>query len=522
MQLDDQPLVVWGSTFTTGSSGYFAPPELVNANTLPTSGTTICDQCIVYIFKASDMWSIGVILFKIFFGSYSLIQQQAVNVPSHPNAELRDLIQCLLQVDPATRPSAEEALAHPLFLRSGHINLNANPRSTFLNQKLDLVRSFTAEMRQKMRHPRSDNNTLVVTVHSDSFMESLFDSISKYFDQLGETPDHDYCPALLEVYIHAESGSKRMTTNDMYRLFFREVLKEEAGLFEKSANGSCYIPRVSTPLSSLGIHAQQQQLKRLRVVGFLLMRVLFEECTVNCPLAPSVWKYLLNKSPNNRDLEIYDPLLFKSLLQKLNLPFVDNIGSYEGIAESGEKILFNEDNSSLLDYKAEKLLVSARKQQLEAIRQGFQSDKHIAAHLSLLRVDDIQILLGMHNYISFQMVAPLLEFHHFPTQSQAPKYFLECIAHMDTIDLRRFLLFACQRSSLFEAFEFVPLHNANRGSTFPPNRITIIPKETDPSQISTVTAVHSKISHHTIELQDNQTFNELHDGLLSALQDISL
>eukprot|EP00808_Paulinella_micropora_P012300 g43991.t1 len=72
---------------------------------------------------ASDMFSFGLILFDLHFpGSRAdrpsaqlLLAGRAFSPPSHSNQQLRKLLESLLQVDPAKRPSATNALAHPFF-----------------------------------------------------------------------------------------------------------------------------------------------------------------------------------------------------------------------------------------------------------------------------------------------------------------------------------------------------------------------------------------------------------------------
>lgn len=52
-------------------------------------------------------------------------------------------------------------------------------------------------------------------------------------------------------------------------------------------------------------------------------------------LAPSVWKYLLNKPIHMRDFEVVDPVVAESYMKLLNTPNAENMGlDFEGMLVS--------------------------------------------------------------------------------------------------------------------------------------------------------------------------------------------
>jgi len=62
---------------------------------------------------ASDMWSAGIILFLLYMGGFPDLKEKQNQIETIDNLDARELLSCILQVDPSLRMSANEALEHP-------------------------------------------------------------------------------------------------------------------------------------------------------------------------------------------------------------------------------------------------------------------------------------------------------------------------------------------------------------------------------------------------------------------------
>jgi serine/threonine protein kinase len=95
------------ATQRTGAAGtlQYMAPELFNGQ--PGS-------------ERSDMYSLGLVFLHMHFGPVKqgfnpLAAARRVDVPDHPDKNLRRLLMQMLSVKPSDRPTATEALAHPFF-----------------------------------------------------------------------------------------------------------------------------------------------------------------------------------------------------------------------------------------------------------------------------------------------------------------------------------------------------------------------------------------------------------------------
>jgi hypothetical protein len=117
------------------------------------------------------------------------------------------------------------------------------------------------------------------------------------------------------------------------------------------------------------------------------------------------------------------------------------------------------------------LLVDSRRKSLGAIKKAILSTvPELTSHLTLLSPVDLQLFLGGHEFLSSDMIKPLLEFKCFPEQSSTPSYILQWLETIAPLDLKRFLLYVTEQ-------ETVPLDgllNPNKNSPYSRDKITII------------------------------------------------
>jgi len=68
---------------------------------------------IIALLMASDMWSAGVVLFLLYVSEFPDMMDMHDQIRTIENPHARELLLCLLQVDPWLRMSADEAFEHP-------------------------------------------------------------------------------------------------------------------------------------------------------------------------------------------------------------------------------------------------------------------------------------------------------------------------------------------------------------------------------------------------------------------------
>ena len=118
---------------TPCGSPFYAPPEVINN-----------DQ---YDGKASDIWSIGVVLFTMITGAlpwretnqtslFLQIQNADYSVPRFVSPEARDLIKRLMALNPAERPTADQIHLHPWFTLDPDLENEIKQREAMLPPKL--------------------------------------------------------------------------------------------------------------------------------------------------------------------------------------------------------------------------------------------------------------------------------------------------------------------------------------------------------------------------------------------------
>jgi len=105
-------------TRLAGTEAYLAPELLANPGTRATA--------------ASDVFSFGLVLFDVLFparegaaarrpSAYGILSKStAVAIPSHPDDSLRALLQSMLSLAPAHRPTADAVASHPYFADAAH------------------------------------------------------------------------------------------------------------------------------------------------------------------------------------------------------------------------------------------------------------------------------------------------------------------------------------------------------------------------------------------------------------------
>ncbi len=377
------------------------------------------------------MYSLGVLIFKIFFPSVSLNS----GVPAHHNANLIHLLERLLKVSPSDRLSIEDALAHPLFYHVPFLpRLQKQP--THLD---DMLLHFAEKRKQQW-----DEKPMEVTLSNGSILNTFVDVLT----------DPNKMNALVHGarmdFIPPNNGGHAMSTFKICQDYFREIFLVEQGLFESAVDGNnLFLPNIST-------HSEEL-LQFYELFGILLGRVVMDGYAISIPLAPSVIKYIIGIPTSIQDLEAYNYKEYRKLQQSLALPFAS--------LEQELLEVHDDHNASPPSNKVQTFLVTSRKEQLEAIKQGFNQivEPAAAAHIT---AGTLQSLFVLHDFISFEMVKASIGFNDLPADSSIPSTFFDWLASLSPFNMKRFLLLATAKVSM-------PLQNPNKESPFALDKITV-------------------------------------------------
>jgi len=119
-----------------------------------------------YSGRSADIWSLGVLLYVIFYGRYPFYDTTPTRLfnkirhaniqmeESNTNFDIRTLIRCLLRRDPSERPTAIEILSHPWLQSKDRINYNKRLCAT-------LVNTITGQIRLSTLQKNPDNDQCV-------------------------------------------------------------------------------------------------------------------------------------------------------------------------------------------------------------------------------------------------------------------------------------------------------------------------------------------------------------------------
>mmetsp|Transcript_7394 Transcript_7394/g.18811 ORF Transcript_7394/g.18811 Transcript_7394/m.18811 type:complete len:1283 (+) Transcript_7394:321-4169(+) len=157
-----------GGYTPAGTEGYIAPEVLMGKRATP----------------AADMWAIGILLCKAYFGSEPVVSPNGtIAVPDrHPGEPIQDLVDGLLKMSPEERITANEALAMPFFAASLQRQLILSKELLESDSKIDLLRrqvrllqdgrlAFALHVRRK--HIVLDAIQALASMKSDSLIQPM-------------------------------------------------------------------------------------------------------------------------------------------------------------------------------------------------------------------------------------------------------------------------------------------------------------------------------------------------------------
>lgn len=253
---------------------------------------------------ASDMYAIGVVLFRLHYPTANLIpgmlqfpQRQNNSIEpsaSADNEDLRNLLQALLHQDPVQRPTAANALLHPYFRRCYVDRLRDDGELVEQKKKLDAFRVLLSGVQQEVVG-RWDSPIAIEVDRQSSGGIGVVDTMLDYAMSVPEVE----LARPLKILFRGEAGvDNGGLLTEMYTLFFESVVAEEVGLFEASGPGGgspglplsvregdwLYLPKAG--------QIDEYNQRRLKGFGRLVVKCLFDGRRIGGRFAPSLFKYI--------------------------------------------------------------------------------------------------------------------------------------------------------------------------------------------------------------------------------------
>ena len=355
---------------------------------------------------ASDMWALGVMMYKATFGlelEPAGLGGVSVPIPPHPNARLRNLIKSLLSIDPQSRITAIGAVVHPYFTMSLAAEMHQAGNVIDPEEKLSLFRRHLETMRLESG---SGENEAIQFIRVRR--ESVVRDVLRDFARFGRANLEKRLIVMYEGESGVDAGG---LTKDMFHQFFEQLISPAIGIFTCTDEGSggsgggavgggfvesgerTYLP--SSTCELIGY---------LEALGKVLAKVVLDGHTVDARFAPAFYKYILSNedgggeksisSSNGNggndvngynsigfaDLEAFDGQLYAQLhdnvLQRdITSEYSEMLAlDFDGLVPKGsQRIVTNANKREYVKLRARHILVDSRRRQLEAIRKGFHT-----------------------------------------------------------------------------------------------------------------------------------------------------
>lgn len=432
---------------------------------------------------SSDMFSFGCLLYFMHFPrEFAQLIPSQVSFPrtGHTDADLCDLIQRLLAVDPSVRPSAATALTHAYFRATFVDRLMQEGEIVEQDRKLDAVRNLLSRTRAANR-----NIFDRVTISRDSVVEDML----RYFQ---EVPLDNLRKHLKVTFTNEPGIDEGGLLTEMFNLFFEQVFRPSYGLFEDcNDNHSLSASTMASPsvlsnergvlstqssTETAGLQAEEvvltadndiilpsqhvsnADLGRLRAIGRAMVKALYEGRRIGNRLCPSVLKFFTGAPPTILDLQLFDAQTAKSLRWLLTTVGVEDLGlHFEEVGQGDLGTVTDQTKAQYVRMKVQNILVDSRLPQLTALKTGFMEalqglSTEAAPFLTLLSHTDWRIMMCGDTVINAHQIISALKFSNFPRRSKIPQWLTETLLTLSEDYLRKFLVFVTGSPSLTSSF----------------------------------------------------------------------
>eukprot|EP00899_Mesostigma_viride_P017736 jgi/Mesvir1/25964/Mv20952-RA.3 len=376
---------------------------------------------------AQDMWSLGVMLLEILTGSlphWNAVAGRLEDAQGEVVAidaglaggqsqgdpwttALRQLASSLLQVDPAGRPTSEDALSDP----HGVLARDLTQVAMDQQRRMHALSSFLESLR---RCPARAGRARVLQVADLDNRPQLVQQLLEAFQADGLD---------MRLVFSVECGGIRVPLSEVLDRFFQSVVLPEVGLFEQGREGRedvlpdtqlqegvAFLPRKALQ----GGPAKQQHLRDLRAVGRVLAKAVLEFLHVPVRFATALCCFLvgdeqLSHATPSRCLELmaeFDPVVAGQMRSVLAI--AHGSGQEHGMMASMLTRCTAKDDFAITDANkgavvrqaVQRRLVEYCREELGALREGFLSlDDLMADHLKVMTGEVLVLLFFGQDYL---------------------------------------------------------------------------------------------------------------------------
>eukprot|EP00238_Polyblepharides_amylifera_P013244 CAMPEP_0196578402 /NCGR_PEP_ID=MMETSP1081-20130531/7306_1 /TAXON_ID=36882 /ORGANISM="Pyramimonas amylifera, Strain CCMP720" /LENGTH=470 /DNA_ID=CAMNT_0041897607 /DNA_START=174 /DNA_END=1586 /DNA_ORIENTATION=+ len=354
----------------------------------------------------SDIWALGIMLFKAVFPSHSTLPDEAdgggVIVPQHEDECLRSLLHSMLRTDPLERlQTADQVAVHP-FLAQVSGGRPSSPDSLKLviqsEWKVHLVREYGRRL-QAERPPAE------LTISQDQIVDSTLAAFLNLTQGGLVHPLHITFVSMASLPLSSPKQPP-LTMATFYSCFFDQILRSPLNLVE-TCSGSAYLPSASASVAFMD--PKSQVVPSLELLGRVMVKCVIDGYPIPPVFGPSLPKFLLGEAPTLQDLEPFHPHLATKLNTLLSLNFQSSRAQQISLLQQIHEIILEinlllgssdskmpslNDRVDCEEYVMniiEQVLIDSRKPQLNALKEGF-SAVDLSCYLLVFSSRDLSFL----------------------------------------------------------------------------------------------------------------------------------
>lgn len=316
-----------------------------------------------------------------------------------------------------------------------------NPRVLDFDNKRNY---FVHKLRHRTRSERERESypTIAINVRRKKVFEDSFQSISRL-------KDRDLKYGKLNIRFSGEEGvDAGGVTREWFRILAREIFNPNYALF-----APCGADRLTyQPNPASGINPDH--LRYFKFVGRILGKAIYDQRLLDGHFARSVYRQLLGKPVNYRDLEWSDPPYYNGLrwmldnsVASMDLTFSeqnDQLGVMVlvDLKPNGRNIAVTDDNKDeYIQLIAEYRLTTSIKDQLDAFLEGFYEIVP-KEHIAIFDEKELELLISGTPDIEVEDWRSATEYHGYSASDAVIVWWWRALKSFSRADRAKVLSFA--------------------------------------------------------------------------------
>jgi hypothetical protein len=222
---------------------------------------------------------------------------------------------------------------------------------------------------------------------------------------------------------------------------------------------------------------------KYRVLGKLLVKILFDQRTIPVTLAPYVWRFLVAEKIDNlsqlvslKDIDMLDYQYSNNLrLITVANDVSDWYLDFSEVDNGNQTPVTNANRKQYLQKCIEHKLINSRLRNLTALREGFRCIPELIPFLNQMNEIDLAVLFHEKQYIDVQILISCLNYYGEVT-NELKQNFESVLKSLSQEELKKVLYFVTGQVGLFKCGSNTPIMNPNRNeiAQFPRDKITIL------------------------------------------------